>query len=240
MSFSLLGLKKFSSLTLKKQHKYAAFLLKYCLLKDPKYFTHYALLCDWMNLPYVTTLESQHDRFYEHIQQSSIHLPKYIDPLKTKTLDPLPSTPSMPIAVYLDNLRSAYNVGNILRTMEAFRFGSIFMAKNTPKKNHPKVEETSMGASFLIDEITLENLPRPWIALETAQDAIDIYDFTFPEKMTLILGNEALGISHDLLMQADIILKIPLIGSKNSLNVSNAFAITAYEITRQRQLKNKH
>ena len=237
MSFSLLGSKKFSSLTTKKQHKYAAFLLKYCLLKDQSFFIHYDEVCLWMNISKVDTLEEQHNRFYEHIKQSAVNLPEHIDPLATNALDPLPKTPYLPIAVYLDNLRSAFNVGNILRTMEAYRMGSVFMAKNTPTKNHPKVEETSMGASFLIEEVKIDQLPRPWIALETAQDALNIYDYTFPESMTLILGNEALGISQEMMQQADITIKIPLIGSKNSLNVSTAFAITAYEIHRQRNIK---
>ena len=68
---------------------------------------------------------------------------------------------------------------------------------------------------------------------------MSIYDFTFPEKFTLILGNEEYGLSDEWLNQCDQIVTIPMWGFKNSLNVASAYAIAAYEIRKQHFL-NSH
>lgn len=73
--------------------------------------------------------------------------------------------------------------------------------------------------------------------METAAEAIPITDFEFPETFTLVIGNEEYGCSDAILAQADYVIKIPLRGRKNSLNVANAFAIAAAEISRQRGMK---
>jgi tRNA G18 (ribose-2'-O)-methylase SpoU len=171
------------------------------------------------------------------MENAQINLSTY-DTLENKAIDPLSTSEHLPITVYLDNLRSAFNVGSILRTMEAFRFKTIFFAKNTPTSNHTKVVETSMDTAALIDvQKDFSTLPKPFIALECTESATSIYDFSFPETFTLILGNEALGISQEMLLKADYTIKIPLIGAKNSLNVASAFSITAFEIARQRNAK---
>ena len=79
----------------------------------------------------------------------------------------------------------------------------------------------------------LSNLKKPLIALETVENAPSIYDFSFPETFSLLLGNEEYGLKEKTLRQADHIVQIPLLGSKNSLNVANAFAIVAGEISRK-------
>lgn len=225
---------KFLSLTVKRQHKHAASLLKYAILKDLTFFPKYDEVCSWMNLSKPKNLSCYHDRYYYHMENAQINLSAF-DTLENKVIDPLSAHEHLPITVYLDNLRSAFNVGSILRTMEAFRFKTIFFAKNTPKSTHPKVIETSMDTAALIDiEVDFSKLPKPLIALECTESATSIYNFTFPESFTLILGNEALGISQEILHKSDHVIKIPLVGAKNSLNVASAFAITAFEISRQR------
>src|SRR5690606_20715837 len=57
-----------------------------------------------------------------------------------------PKRPFLPIAVYLDQLRSAYNVGSILRTMEALRIGELYTSELTPFLDNEKVQHTSMGS----------------------------------------------------------------------------------------------
>ena len=153
-----------------------------------------------------------------------------------------PLGPSLPVSVYLDNIRSAHNIGSILRTVEAFGLGEIFFSPATPFVDHPQVKKTSMGAYHYVkckkmDQINA--LPRPLIVLETCEHALPIHDFAFPEAFTLAIGNEEYGCSRDLLLHADVILEIPLRGRKNSLNVANAFAIAAAEIVKQKGIKEK-
>lgn len=90
-----------------------------------------------------------------------------------------------------------------------------------------------MGTSSLVpcfQHVPLTSLPRPFIALETSDDAIPVSDFIFPETFTLILGNEEYGISEETLAEVDMLVEIPLVGKKNSINIACAFAVAAERI----------
>jgi len=145
------------------------------------------------------------------------------------------AVPFLPYQIYLDQLRSGHNVGSIIRTTEAFRLGSIHLSPNCPTKIHKEVQKTALGAEQIVpifENVSLESLPRPWIAFETATHAHNYATFDFPlTGATLIFGNEEFGISNDLLEKVDFIVEIPLHGVKNSLNVSNAFAILASQLS---------
>jgi tRNA G18 (ribose-2'-O)-methylase SpoU len=81
--------------------------------------------------------------------------------------------------------------------------------------------------------VSLSQLPHPVIALDTSDEAVSLNDFLFPAAFTLVLGNEEYGISDEALRLSDILVEIPLLGVKNSLNVACAFAIAAAQIRRQ-------
>ena len=220
----------------KARHKQAAEALKEAYLDQTK-FPHYQKLEAELNLPKIDyNPESLSDRYHEHLHMATISLKEYSFLPNVSHLDSLSNEPFLPIDIYLDNLRSAHNVGSIIRTTEAFRLGEIHFSEKTPFSDHPKITKSSMGTAPLVacyHNTSLETLKRPLIALETHASAISLYEFTFPSTFTLLLGNEEYGLSKAALFKADIILKIPLVGFKNSLNVSNAFAIIAGEIRRQ-------
>lgn len=149
-------------------------------------------------------------------------------------------TPFLNVSIFLDHLRSAHNVGSIIRTCEAFRLGRLFGFGTTPSATNDKVSRTAMGASKAVcftSDVPISTLPRPVIALETAVNATDIHHFAFPSVFTLAVGNEEYGCSDTTLAEADHLIRIPLYGSKNSLNVANAFAIAAAEISRQLRIE---
>ena len=68
------------------------------------------------------------------------------------------------------------------------------------------------------------------IALETGEDALPIQDVSWPEKGLVVLGNEELGISPELLEACSIKVEIPMAGRKASMNVAGAFAVLSYAI----------
>lgn len=222
--------------TLLKKHKEAANLLLEAYLDQNK-FPRYQEIESELSLPKIIyTPEALSDRYHEHLRIATISLKEHSFLPNISHLDSLSNEPFLPIDIYLDNLRSAHNVGSILRTTEAFRLGEIHFSEKTPFTDHPKIAKSSMGTALLVPchhNSPLTTLKRPLIALETHETAISLYDFTFPESFTLLVGNEEYGLSKAALDSADIIIKIPLFGSKNSLNVANAFAITASEIRRQ-------
>jgi tRNA G18 (ribose-2'-O)-methylase SpoU len=148
-----------------------------------------------------------------------------------------------PIVLILHELRSAFNVGSIIRTAECFGIEKLYFTSYTPLPDHPKVILTSMNSSLKINWEKKEDLFQlikdlknedyDIFALETADPSVKINHYPFQKKCAVILGNEALGIDQSILNQVDTILEIPLYGWKNSLNVATAAAIACYEITKQ-------
>lgn len=154
--------------------------------------------------------------------------------------------------IILDNIRSMHNVGSIFRTADAAGVEKIYLCGITPdpldKYGRPnsRLIKVSLGAENFIKwehiDSTLELIkilkkqdPKIEIyAIELHQDAINYKDFTNfnREKSILILGGEVDGLSPDILAHATKILKIPMLGQKESLNVSVAFGIVAYHFVK--------
>lgn len=138
--------------------------------------------------------------------------------------------------VYIDSLRSLHNIGSIIRTVEAFRLGEVWLHPSIPL-SHPSLSKTSMGALDLVTirHVTEEELflkaPQPIVALEITDDAISLYDWVPSDHGTIIVGNEELGCSPKLLTNVSYVVYIPLGGCKGSINVANSFAIAASKIT---------
>lgn len=219
--------KKFLSFPVKKQHKKAGEYLR-SLFNSRTIDFQYRQLETWLHLPQLeATPEAMSARFCLHMDAANVCLKEHH--LLVTRYDTPCTTPYGSIGVYLDNLRSAHNVGSILRTVEAFRLGEVYFSPDTPSHTHPKVAKTAMGAAALVpcSQRPLDTLPRPLIALETHPNAPSVFDFPFPQACTLLIGNETYGLSKNTLERADHMIQIPLCGSKNSLNVSCAFAIVA-------------
>lgn len=149
----------------------------------------------------------------------------------------------MPITLVLDNLRSAFNVGSVVRTADCVLAEKIFFCGYTAHPPHKKLEKTSLGSLPYVSwehredvletvrEIKSQNIPI--VALETTNRSQSIWDFDFPLPVALVMGNEALGVSDSVLEEADAIVEIPMLGFKNSINVAVASGIVSYEIQRQ-------
>ena len=140
-----------------------------------------------------------------------------------------------PMRVIADNLRSAFNVGAIMRTAECFGVEHVCLAGYTPTPENEKTARTSLGTeksvSWSSDANVHDVITRAKadgysvIALETGRDAVSLDDFIWPAKCALLLGNERFGLDQDVLEKADHVLKIPMHGQKNSLNVGIACGI---------------
>lgn len=233
--------RKFCSLPLPQQHKKAAELLRILyeqLLQGTcQSVAPYTQLANWMGYaPLLLEAEALADRYHEHLRLASQSVREHRLLPHIRHQDRDHGAEFLPITIYLDQLRSAHNVGSICRTTEAFRLGRLALSVQTPGPECKQVKDASMGSwEWVAWErvIDVEELPRPLIALETSQDAISLAQFQFPERFTLVLGNEERGCSAPILAAADALVEIPLVGRKNSLNVANTFAIAAATI-RQR------
>ncbi|HSX38181.1 MAG TPA: TrmH family RNA methyltransferase [Chlamydiales bacterium] len=232
--------RKFLSLDSKQRHKKCAELLRsyyHGLHQNGDVdFTEYNTWISWLKLlpfPYLNK-KALADRYHWHLSEAGLSLKEHnlLPAIRKTDRDPKEDFPCS-IAIYLDHIRSAYNVGSILRTVEALRVGTVHFSGKTPYIDNEKVRRTAMGAADIVpvfQNTPLSSLPRPIIALETSEEAQGISDFAFPGQFTLVLGNEEYGISDEALMLADDLVQIPLVGMKNSLNVACAFAIAAAAI----------
>jgi 23S rRNA (guanosine2251-2'-O)-methyltransferase len=148
------------------------------------------------------------------------------------------------IAVLMDNIRSAWNVGSILRSADGFGFSHAYLCGITPTPENEAVTKTSLGAedfvtwSYHKDAVKLvKGLKKTgWkvLALEEHERAQSISAFGgLTGNTVLIIGNEVTGVDPELLDLADDIHFIPMRGQKRSFNVANAFSIAAYALVNQ-------
>lgn len=237
--------KKFLEQPLERQHKKCAELVRYLYekrLKDEEIeadWTLYRQWLSWMNeeKPHDPHLKALANYYHGHLQQARLAKKEHHLLPSIRKGDRLTAAAPWSISLYLDHIRSAHNVGSIIRTTEAFALGTLYFSLHTAFIDHKQVKDASMGAYNWVtcrQNIPLSALPNPIIVLETSEEAHSLYDFIFPETFTLVIGNEEYGCSDEALALADELLEIPLRGRKNSLNVANAFAIVASEIYRQR------
>jgi len=147
------------------------------------------------------------------------------------------------IDVLLDNLRSTHNVGSIFRTANGAAIDHIFCCGTSPTPSHPKFSKSALKADDTVSwschrnslDILHEQKRNGFaiVSLEVTAQAIPIFtagDSLLKYKaILLIVGNEVSGIDPALIDESDAVVYIPMLGSKTSLNVSNAAAIAIYE-----------
>jgi len=157
----------------------------------------------------------------------------------------LPGTfprPKREMAVLLDNIRSAWNAGSILRSADGFGFNQAYLCGITPTPDHEAVTKTSLGAedsvpwSYHKDAVRLvmglRKTGRAIFALEEDERAIEIGQLSRPPaNSVLIVGNEVTGVDPELLDLCDQIIHIPMSGEKRSFNAAIAFSIAAYALS---------
>jgi len=147
-------------------------------------------------------------------------------------------------AVLLDNIRSAWNVGSILRSADGFGFQHAYLCGITPTPEVNAVRKTSLGAENYVTwsahkdavNVVYKLKLEGWkiAALEEDARAISIVQHSKPalqSPIVLMLGNEVTGVDPQLLDLADQIYYIPMHGQKRSFNVANAFSIAAYALS---------
>ena len=156
------------------------------------------------------------------------------------------------ITLVLDNLRSCYNVGSIIRSANGFKCHNFIFLGTTPYpllKNDPRfryqslkqaqqIAKTALGAQTTIQGRYFPNINHflkekgdcPLVCLETTNQSQAIQGYRLNQDIYLVIGNEIEGVSQDLLNQADSQLHIPMLGSKKSFNVAVAVGIALYQL----------
>ena len=161
------------------------------------------------------------------------------------------------ITLLVHNIRSTHNVGSILRTADGFGVNEVICSGYTPYPKLPgdtrlphivdkltrQIHKTALGAEATSRIIVMRDV-REWLeanaasadripvyALEQAVGSKHISDFSATHHFALLIGEEVHGIAPDLLEWVDEIVEIPMVGQKESFNVSVAVGIALYALS---------
>ena len=146
------------------------------------------------------------------------------------------------VIVVLDGIQDPGNLGTILRTIDSVGLKHDIVSKETADAYNPKVVRSTMGAIFRVNIIesdnlieTLKNLKKhKYKVMATSLETNNnIYDVDYNKKV-IVIGNEANGVSQEILDFADEKIKIPMLGRTESLNASVATSIILYEYVRRK------
>lgn len=148
----------------------------------------------------------------------------------------------VPIVIVLDDVRSAYNVGSIFRTADAFRVEAIYICGISARPPHKDITKTALGATESVDWqifsevkdaiLVLKEKGYGIFAIEQVDESIDLADFK-PEdnaKLALIFGHEVFGVKEELIEMADGCIEIPQFGTKHSFNVAISAGIVLWDL----------
>lgn len=145
------------------------------------------------------------------------------------------------IIMVLDGLQDPGNLGTILRTADSANLKQILVSKQTADCFNPKVVRSTMGAIFRVKVIEVENLKEALeeikkhkyeVMATSLEESKSIYEVDYHKK-AIVIGNEANGVSKEVLEIADEKIKIPMPGKTESLNASVAAGIIIYEYVRR-------
>lgn len=166
----------------------------------------------------------------------------------------------MKLRLVLHNIRSVYNVGAILRTAEGLGVDEVVFSGYTPRyddgrmlphlreKLNRQIEKSALGAEKLVPQESVEDLPA-WLGrmrdegwtvvglennLGAEEDARKVVLGTqdFGERVVLVLGEEVNGIPAEVRRECRYFLEIPMVGRKESFNVSVATGMALWELMR--------
>lgn len=143
--------------------------------------------------------------------------------------------------IYCDNLRDPGNAGTIIRTADALGMDCVMFSKGSADIYAPKLVRSTMGSLFHMkvykdcDADMLKVLQEKGYSIVSSalsDDSVSLYDWKCPEKCVVVIGNEAHGVSDEVLDISDMCVKIPMYGFAESLNASVAAAIIMNEVAR--------
>jgi len=143
------------------------------------------------------------------------------------------------LKIVLDNIRSAFNTGALIRTCEVLGVSEVLTTGYTQGFESDHVLKTSMGAKLKLSkfrdlsEVKNELKSYKLVGLETSKRSENIYKSELNKNTAFVVGNEHFGLSDYDLSLCDQVVHLPTFGKKNSLNVNAALSACGYEWVRR-------
>lgn len=244
-SVKTIGKTKWCSLSHRQKHTAFARFAVICIEnKEPdEFLKYYNILLSWSPVDryippiWLTPFEALNLYFLFHQMLSDKPI-SYFKKEKSIQAD-LIWEPRYKISVILDQVLTPYNIGSIMRIVDNFGFSEIIHSTKGLSIDNSRLKRAAMGTENWIPIKYIEDLPLylkafdyPLIALEKTNNSLSLNKWPIRKPpFGIIIGNEAYGISENILSLCLETVHIPMKGFKNSMNLSHAFAIFANYIS---------
>lgn len=172
-----------------------------------------------------------------------------MDELGRKSVEEFQVSPKFPVIAVLENIRSAYNVGSVFRTADAFLIQAVYLVGYTAFPPHKEIRKTALGAEETVEwkhfrtmEEALKELREQgytvWAAEQTSESQL-LQEFAeeINTGIAVVFGNEVSGVETSTLALCDGSIEIPQLGMKHSLNIATAAGVVLWELIRTRMPK---
>jgi len=166
--------------------------------------------------------------------------------LGRKSVEEFKGSAKFPIIVVLENIRSAYNVGSVFRTCDAFLIEAIYIIGYSAKPPHKEIKKTALGAEESVAWKYFKNSAEAFVelrlmnnkiyAVEQSENSYRLHaaNFRQNEKIAVIFGNEVTGVEQSTIDNCDGCIEIPQLGMKHSLNIATAAGVVLWELVRNK------
>jgi tRNA G18 (ribose-2'-O)-methylase SpoU len=174
-----------------------------------------------------------------------------MDELNRKSVEEFKESEKIPVIAVLENVRSAYNVGSVFRTADAFLLEAIYICGYTAKPPHKEIRKTALGAE---ETVTWKGFVNAAEAIQTLRQnnykvyaveqtvnsiSLEAFSSQHAAKIAVIFGNEVSGVEQSTIQLCDGSIEIPQSGMKHSLNIATAAGIVLWEMTKGKGTRDK-
>jgi 23S rRNA (guanosine2251-2'-O)-methyltransferase len=169
-----------------------------------------------------------------------------MEELNRKSVSEYKASEKTSVIVVLENIRSAYNVGSVFRTADAFLLEAVYTTGYTAHPPHKQISKTALGADESVDTrhfasaaeaiAQLKANNYTVLAVEQAAGSISLnrYKQGTGEKLAVVFGNEVSGVEQSTILLCNGCIEIPQLGMKHSINIATAAGIVLWEMVRDR------
>lgn len=169
-----------------------------------------------------------------------------MEELGRKSVEEFKQSEKTPVIIVLENIRSAYNVGSVFRTSDAFLIEAIYIIGYSAIPPHKEIKKTALGAEesvewkhFATSAGAIDELRTKGFNVYAAEQAegsfkLNAIGFEPDEKIAVVFGNEVTGVEQSTIALCDGCIEIPQLGMKHSLNIATAVGVVLWELVRGR------
>lgn len=169
-----------------------------------------------------------------------------MDELGRKSVEEFRRSDKVPVIVVLENIRSAYNIGSVFRTSDAFLIEAIYICGYSAIPPHKEIKKTALGAeetvtwkhfnssAEAIEELKVKGYKV--FGVEQVENSTSLEKFTVNGPVAVVFGNEVAGVEQSTIALCDGCIEIPQLGMKHSLNIATAAGVVLWELVREKVL----